>query len=90
MGAVSSLQGASALGTRELLSIDELEAEVLRLGAEDRARLLERLIASFEPDSRVERAWVAEALRREAEISSGKVKLVPGAEAVARVRALIR
>lgn len=69
--------------------IHELEAEVLRLGAEDRARILERLIASFEPDTQVEKAWVAEALRREAEVSSGKVKLVPGAQAVARVRARI-
>lgn len=69
--------------------IHELEAEVLRLGAEDRARILERLIASLEPDTQVEKAWVAEALRREAEVSSGKVKLVPGAQAVARVRARI-
>ena len=70
-------------------SVHEIEAQVLRLAAEDRARILERLIASFEPDSGVEQAWVDEALRREADVLDGKVRLVPGAEAVARVRARI-
>jgi hypothetical protein len=38
--------------------LHELEAQVLSLGAADRARLLERLIDSFEPDWQVEEAWV--------------------------------
>lgn len=66
--------------------LHELEAEVLALAAEDRARLLERLIESFEPDTDVERAWVAEALRREADVKAGRSKMVPGAEALRRVR----
>ena len=70
-------------------SIHEIETEVLRLGTEDRARILERLIASFEPDSQIENAWVSEALRRESEVISGNVQLVPAAEAIARVRARI-
>ena len=70
-------------------SIHEIETEVLRLGTEDRARILERLIASFEPDSQIEHAWVSEALRRESEVISGNVQLVPAAEAIARVRARI-
>ncbi len=71
------------------ISIHELEAEVLSLGASDRARLLERLIESFEPDSTVQDAWIAEAMRRESEVLSGDVKLVPGNEAIARARARI-
>lgn len=67
--------------------LHELEAEVLSLAAEDRARLLERLIESFEPDTNVERAWVAEALRREADVKAGRSKMVPGAEALERIRA---
>lgn len=67
-------------------TVQELEAEVLSLSASDRARLLERLIDSFEADSATEAAWVAEALRRESEVSSGKVKLISGEEAVARIR----
>jgi putative addiction module component (TIGR02574 family) len=71
------------------IPVYELEAEVLSLPPEERAQLLERLIESFEPESRVRDAWVALALRREAEVKSGKVTLVDGPEAVGRVRARI-
>ena len=67
--------------------VDDLEAEVLRLPPEDRARLLERLIASFEPRSKAQRAWMELADRRREEVHSGKVAMVPGDEALARVRA---
>ena len=68
-------------------SLHDLEAQVLSLGAAERARLLERLIESFEQDTNAERAWVAEALRREADVKSGKSKMVPGADALQRIRA---
>ena len=71
------------------IPLPELEAEALALAAEDRARLLELLIESFEPDTNVERAWVAEALRREADVKAGRSNLVPGAEALRRIRARI-
>ena len=71
------------------IPVHELEAEVLGLPPEERARLLERLIDSFEPGSRVQDAWIALALKREAEVKSGKVSLVPGPEAIGRVRAKI-
>ena len=38
--------------------VHDLEAEVLGLPPEDRARILERLIASFEPKSRAQKAWM--------------------------------
>lgn len=68
------------------IPIHELEAEVLGLPPEERARLLERLIASFEPESRMRDAWVSLALQRESEVKSGKVSLVLGDEAIARIR----
>lgn len=68
------------------IPVHELEAEILGLPPEERARLLERLIASFEPESRVRDAWIALAVRREAEVKSGEVALVPGKEAIARIR----
>ncbi len=71
------------------LPVHELEAQVLGLPPEERARLLERLIESFEPESRVRDAWIALSLSREAEVKSGKVTLAPGLEAVGRVRARI-
>ena len=56
---------------------------------EDRARLLERLIASFEPKSNAQKAWMDLALRRREDVRAGKVSMVPGDEALARVRARI-
>jgi putative addiction module component (TIGR02574 family) len=70
-------------------SILELEAEVLSLSPPDRARIVERLLDSFEQDSGTQDAWVAEALRREEEVLSEKADLVPGAEAVSRIRTRI-
>lgn len=69
--------------------VHDLEAEVLGLPPDDRARLLERLIASFEPGSSAQHAWLEIALRRQADVKSGKVAMVPGDEALARVRARI-
>ena len=70
-------------------SLFELEVQVLSLGPTERAHLLERLIDSFEPESKVRDAWIAEARRRHEEVKSGKVTPVPGAEAIARIRARI-
>ena len=67
----------------------DLAAEVLDLRAEERARILELLIASFEPKSNAQRAWMNLALRRREEVRSGKVAMIPGDEALARVKARI-
>ena len=69
--------------------VHDLEAEVMLLPPEDRARLLERLIASFEPRSPAQRAWLDLAQRRRAEVAAGTVAMLPGDEALARVRARI-
>lgn len=71
-------------------NVDLLEAEVLQLPPEDRARLVERLIASLDADPEVEAAWAAEVERRNAEIESGAVTLVPGDEALAELKAQFR
>ena len=70
-------------------SLPELEAQVLNLGPTERAHLLDRLIDSFEPEGKIRDAWMAEARRRHEEVKSGKVALVPGPDAVARIRARI-
>jgi putative addiction module component (TIGR02574 family) len=67
--------------------IHELEAQVLSLDAAERAHLLERLIESFEPDTDIEKAWVAEAMRREADVKAGRSKMVTGSDALERIRA---
>ena len=68
-------------------TLEILEAEVLQLTAADRSHLLERLIASLDPDPEVEEAWEQEANRREAQLAAGSSVIVPGHEAVARLRA---
>ncbi|GAA0759807.1 hypothetical protein GCM10009107_41630 [Ideonella azotifigens] len=65
----------------------DLAAEVLDLPAEERARILELLIASFEPKSSAQKAWMSLALRRREEVRNGKVAMIPGDEALERVRA---
>lgn len=69
--------------------VEDLAAQVLSLPPEDRAKLLERLIASFEPKSPAQVAWLEVANSRRADVSAGKVAMVPGHDALARVRARI-
>ena len=71
-------------------SIEIIEAEALRLSATERARLIERLIASLDVDPGVEEAWAAEVERRNNEVESGKVSLVSGPEAIAKLKALFK
>lgn len=72
------------------LTIETLEAEALQLSAADRARLIERLIASLDTDPEVEEAWATEVERRHAEIENNVVSLLPGAETLAKLRAEIK
>jgi putative addiction module component (TIGR02574 family) len=70
--------------------VETLEAEALRLSNQERARLVERLIASLDIDSDIEDAWAAEVERRNAEIESGAVSLISGPEALDRLKAEFR
>ncbi len=70
--------------------LELLEAEALQLAPADRARLVERLIASLDTDPSVEEAWASEVERRNAEIESGTVALVSGPEALAELKAQYR
>jgi len=67
--------------------VEDLAAQALSLSPEDRAKLLERLIASFEPRSPAQAAWLEAANARREEVRAGKVAMVPGDAALARVRA---
>jgi len=72
-------------GKRKFSEILE-EARALPYG--ERAELIEQLIADAakDPDPEIEKAWGDEALRRLAEIEKDKSVLIPGKEAMARVR----
>jgi putative addiction module component (TIGR02574 family) len=67
--------------------LEALQAEVLRLSPADRARLLDRLVASLDVDASVEAAWDDLADQREAELGSGNAQSVPLEVVVARLEA---
>lgn len=67
------------------IELEVLQAQVLRLSATDRARLLDRLIASLDTDVGVETAWDALADQREASLDSGQAKLIPLEVVIARL-----
>jgi hypothetical protein len=72
------------------IPIEVLEAEVLSLAPAQRSRLLDRLLASLDPDREWEEAWGLEVDKREAAIAAGSSKWLAGDEAVARLRAKLK
>ncbi len=68
-------------------TLEALQAEVMRLSSADRARLLDRLVASLDVDAEAEAAWDELADEREAELRSGGATAVPLDVAVARLEA---
>lgn len=71
----------------EMETVETLEAAALHLPPGERARLVERLIATLDADPEVEEAWAAEVERRQVEIESGAVSLQSGPETLAKLKA---
>jgi hypothetical protein len=69
------------------IPIEVLEAEVLRLPRIERARLLDRVVASLDADKARDEAWDRLAGMRDAELEIGASSPVSGPEAIARLRA---
>jgi putative addiction module component (TIGR02574 family) len=70
------------------LTVEQIAEEALALPSEARALLADRLVESLDPveDTQLHQLWAAEAQRRLEEVRSGKVKTIPGDEALARIR----
>jgi putative addiction module component (TIGR02574 family) len=70
------------------LTIEQVAEEALALPSEARALLADRLVESLDPaeGAHVRRLWVAEARRRRDDVRSGRVKTIPGDEALAQVK----
>jgi putative addiction module component (TIGR02574 family) len=69
------------------VSVQELEAELMKLPSHERARLAEALIASLDEGDEIAEAWAVEAERRYQELRSGAVEGVPAEDVLARLRA---
>lgn len=71
-------------------TVAEIEAQALQLSADERTRLVDRLLASLPADAEVDAAWAAEARRRLDELEAGAVAEIPIEDAIARARAATR
>ncbi len=69
------------------LTVEMLAAEAMNLQVAERARLVDRLIASLDSDPEIEAVWLKEVERRSAEMESGSVKPLDSAEVFARLKA---
>lgn len=69
-------------------TVEQITEEALALPSEARALLADRLVESLDPteDGYIRQLWVKEALNRRDDIRSGRVRTIPGDEALARVR----
>lgn len=72
------------------ISIETIEAEVLKLSPAQRSRLLDTLIASLNADPAIEQAWMTEARRRDEEVESGSVEPVALEDVLTQLRADVR
>lgn len=68
------------------MSTHEIEARALTLPRHERARLAQSLIASLDEEDEAERAWTAEAARRDEELRSGRVSVIPASQVFADAR----
>lgn len=68
-------------------ALETLQAEVLRLSPADRAKLLDRLIASLDVDAGAEAAWDKLADEREQALEAGLASVVSLDVVVARLEA---
>lgn len=74
------------------IPVEKLVEAALALPSDARALLADRLAESLDPlnDEDIRTAWSDEALRRLDETRSGKVTPIPGDEALAYIRTLLK
>jgi putative addiction module component (TIGR02574 family) len=68
------------------VNVDELKKEALRLNPEARAQLARELLDSLDAmsETEIEKLWIDEAIRRDEELDSGKARVYPVDEVLAR------
>lgn len=73
------------------MTLEQIVEETRKLPPEQLPELIERItLAAHSPvDPKIEQAWTDTAMRRLAEIESGKVRLVPGHVTSARIRKIV-
>ncbi len=69
------------------IPLETLEVAVLRLSPADRARLLDRVVASLDADGIRDAAWDSVAAQREAALASGAATESPLDDVLTRLKA---
>jgi hypothetical protein len=69
------------------VSVEILAQQVLQLPPDERTRLLDRVIDSLDADRERDARWHMLAAKRDAEADADPSLLVPGPDALARIRA---
>ena len=71
------------------MTVEELEAEALKLNPSSRAKLATKLLSSLEDlsDAEIERLWAEEALRRNEELDKGTASARPAEDVIREARA---
>ena len=70
-------------------TLESLTTEALKLSAEERAELAERLITSVAPPPPLHPAWEVEIARRVADLDAGRTQSIPGEQVFAELRTMI-
>ncbi|MBD5804153.1 putative addiction module component [Azoarcus sp. Aa7] len=71
-------------------TLESVMAEAMKLTPDERADLIETLIASAEPATRLHPAWEAEIGRRLDDLEAGRTEAVPADEVFARIEAELK
>ena len=71
------------------ISLEDIEAAALKLSAEERSELIERLIDTVSPAPPLHPAWMAEIERRVAEMDAGHIESIPAKDVLAELRVMI-
>ena len=68
-------------------TVEQLAEQAMTLPGESRARLADLLVESLDAGAltQIDRLWLSEAKRRRDEVRAGKVKTIPGDEALRSV-----
>ncbi len=69
--------------------VEVLAQQVLQLNSSDRAKLLSQVITSLDSDRARDAKWNALAAQRDKEADANPSLLVPGPEALSRIRAAV-
>lgn len=70
--------------------VEQLEAELLLLPANERARLAERLIVSLDEETAIQEEWSKEIQRRLAALNSGEAAVTAADEVFSDIRDSLR